>query len=153
MSLFWSTKKTSETPINKGAVKVAKPTRPIKTVKTAQTEKASAKKEIVVPVPSLTVSEQSSGISNAASVILRPRVTEKSGMLSQIGVYTFEVTKSADKSSISRAVTALYKVTPIKIAIANLPARNVLVKGRRGVVAGVRKALVTLKKGDKIDFV
>ena len=74
-------------------------------------------------------------------------------MLSQIGVYTFEVTKFANKSSISQAVKALYKVTPVKIAIANLPARNVFVKGRRGVVAGVRKALVTLKAGEKIEFV
>ncbi|MES2215680.1 MAG: 50S ribosomal protein L23 [Patescibacteria group bacterium] len=110
------------------------------------------KKEAAKPAVVKTfVSNSSSTVGN--DVILRPRITEKSGVLSQIGVYTFEVTKSANKSMISRAVASLYKVTPIKIAIVNLPAKNVLVRGRRGVVAGTRKALVTLKKGDKIDFV
>jgi large subunit ribosomal protein L23 len=90
---------------------------------------------------------------NTASVILRPRITEKSGVLSQTGVYTFEVTKGANKNSVALAVKALYKVTPVKVAMLNNPARNVFIRGRRGVVPGVRKAMVTLKKGDKIDFV
>lgn len=90
---------------------------------------------------------------NLASVILRPRITEKSGFLSQTGVYTFEVTKGANKNSVMQAVKSLYKVVPTKVAMLNNPARNVFIRGRRGVVPGVRKALVTLKKGDKIDFV
>ncbi len=90
---------------------------------------------------------------STASAILRPRITEKSGVLSQGGIYTFEVAKDADKASISRAVKALYKVTPIKVAIVNLPARKTFIRGRRGVVPGIRKAMVTVKKGDKIDFV
>ncbi|MDQ2933121.1 MAG: 50S ribosomal protein L23 [bacterium] len=85
--------------------------------------------------------------------IIRPRITEKSGMLSQIGVYTFEVEKNATKASISRAVVGLYKVTPVKVAIINLPDRKIVMRGRRGVIPGVRKALVTVKKGDKIEFV
>lgn len=91
--------------------------------------------------------------SHSAAVILRPRVTEKSGILSQTGVYTFEVAKNSNKDSIAKAVKALYKVSPIRVAITNLPAKNVFVKGRKGMVSGVKKALVTLKKGDKIDFV
>ncbi|MEI8249223.1 MAG: 50S ribosomal protein L23 [Candidatus Taylorbacteria bacterium] len=91
--------------------------------------------------------------SSVASVILRPRITEKSGMMSQSGVYTFEVAKSANKNTIAHAVKALYKVTPVRVAIINSPAKNVFVRGRRGVVSGVKKAVVTLKKGDKIDFV
>jgi large subunit ribosomal protein L23 len=73
--------------------------------------------------------------------------------LSQSGVYTFEVGREANKQSISKAVKALYKVIPVKIAVLNSPAKNVFVKGRRGKVSGFRKAMVTLKKGDKIDFV
>lgn len=91
--------------------------------------------------------------SNNASVIIRPRVTEKSGILSQGGVYTFEVTKDANKSMVSKAVIALYKVNPVRVAMVNTPVKNVFVKGRRGTVAGIRKAIVTLKKGEKIDFV
>lgn len=88
-----------------------------------------------------------------SAAIIRPRVTEKSGILSQSGVYTFEVAKGFNKNEISRAVTALYKVVPVKVAVINTPGRRVFVKGRKGSVSGIRKALVTLKKGDKIEFV
>ena len=97
----------------------------------------------------MATSNQKSG----ASVILRPRITEKSGILSQGGVYTFEVAKGANKPTIAQAVKALYKVTPVKVTVINLPSRNVVVRGKRGVQSGMRKAVVTLKKGDKIDFV
>ena len=101
-------------------------------------------KAVVVPVGSFT---------NVSGAIIRPRVTEKSGLLSQDGRYTFEVQKDSNKKSISDAVNALYKVRPVKVTVINTPAKNVFVKGRKGTVAGIRKAIVTLKKGDKIDFV
>ncbi len=85
--------------------------------------------------------------------IIRPRITEKSGVMSQIGVYTFEVTKGANKNTVANAIRALYKVTPVKVAILNSPSKDVFVKGRKGVVSGFKKAIVTVKKGDKIDFV
>ncbi len=96
----------------------------------------------------------SSGASSFASdVIIRPRITEKSGMLSQQNVYTFEVTRNANKVMIASAIKTSFKVIPVKIAIINLPAKKVFIRGRRGSVSGIRKALITLKKGDKIDFV
>ncbi|MEI7462864.1 MAG: 50S ribosomal protein L23 [Candidatus Taylorbacteria bacterium] len=101
-------------------------------------------KGIVVPVTSFT---------NVSEAIIRPRVTEKSGLLSQDGRYTFEVHKNSNKKSIGDAVNALYKVRPIKVTVINMPVKNVFVKGRKGTVPGIRKAIVTLKKGDKIDFV
>ncbi len=91
--------------------------------------------------------------SSSASVILRPRITEKSGILSQGGVYTFEVSSNANKAMVARAIKVLYKVSPVRVAMINTPMRNVFVKNRRGTVSGIRKAMVTLKKGDKIDFV
>ena len=121
-----------------------------KTVKGAAT-KAVAKKVVATKVvaPSLT----SDTASTFASIIIKPRITEKSGVMSQVGVYTFEIAKNANKNSVSKAVKALYKVTPVKIAIINTPTRNVFIRGRRGTVAGIKKAIVTVKKGDKIDFV
>jgi large subunit ribosomal protein L23 len=80
-------------------------------------------------------------------------VTEKSGLLSQNGVYTFEVTRNSNKAMVAKAVRALYKVTPVKIAMINTPMKNVFVKGRKGTVSGMKKAMITLKKGEKIDFV
>jgi large subunit ribosomal protein L23 len=90
---------------------------------------------------------------SATSVIIRPHVTEKSGLLSQNGVYTFQITTGANKDSVSKAIKNLYKVTPVKVGITTRPAKKVFVRGKKGSVPGIRKAVVTLKKGDKIDFV
>lgn len=87
------------------------------------------------------------------NTIIKPRITEKSGLLSQNGVYTFEISKNATKPEIEKTIKKMYKVTPVKIAIVNLPARNVFVRGKRGRVSAIKKAIVTVKKGEKIDFI
>ena len=69
-----------------------------------------------------------------------------------LNVYTFEVTKNATKDAVAKAVKTLYKVTPTKIRVINLPAKKVFVRGRKGTQSAVKKALVYLKKGDKIDL-
>ena len=117
----------------------------------AKVTKTKAVKAAKVTVPA--VISSAPVVSSVTDVIIRPRITEKSGLLSQSGVYTFEVRKSANKNSIAQAIKALYKVTPVKIAVINTPNKEVFVRGHHGVVSGVRKALITLKKGDKIDFV
>ena len=116
-------------------------------------EKIVANQNVLITKPAKSVPVPVESFTNASEAILRPRVTEKSGLLSQSGRYTFEVSKSANKQSISNAVNALYKVRPIKVTVINTPIKNVFVKGRHGQVSGIKKAIVTLKKGDKIDFV
>lgn len=88
------------------------------------------------------------------SIIKKPRITEKAGIKSESqNVYTFEVTKDANKKTIGEAMQLIYKVTPIKINIVNLPEKNVTARGKKGVKSAVKKALVFLKKGDKIAFI
>jgi len=116
-------------------------------------EKVKAATPVLITKPSKAVAVPLESFSNVSEAIIRPRVTEKSGILSQSGRYTFEVTRNANKQSIANAVNALYKVRPIKVAVMNTPVKNVFVKGRHGKVSGIRKAIVTLKKGEKIDFV
>ncbi len=139
MAIFGSKTKTKK--------EVAAPAVKAVTKKVAA-EKAD-KKAVAVVAPSTSTSVSTS----SASIIIRPRITEKSGIMSQGGVYTFEVARGANKPSIAAAVKALYKVTPIKVTVINMSARKVFVRGKRGVQSGMRKAVVTLKKGDKIDFV
>jgi large subunit ribosomal protein L23 len=88
------------------------------------------------------------------SIIKKPRITEKAGIKSESdNVYTFEVIRGSSKKDIAEAIKQIYKVTPIKINIINLPAKNVTARGRSGVKQAVKKALVFLKKGDKIAFI
>lgn len=100
------------------------------------------------------IRESSSTASIVSDVIIRPRITEKSGLANESSnIYTFEVTKLATKGSIAKAVKSIYKVSPLKIRTINLPEKNVVTRGRSGVKSGIKKALVYLKKGDKIEFV
>lgn len=86
------------------------------------------------------------------SVLIAPRVTEKASLQSNANAYTFIVTKDATKLSVRDAIKKEYKVTPLSINIINLPKRNVFVRGKFGVQAGMKKAVVFLKKGDSIAF-
>ena len=87
-------------------------------------------------------------------IIKKPRITEKSGIQAEgMGIYTFEVTAEANKKNVAKAVKELYKVTPVKVNITNLPAKKVFSRGKIGRKSGVKKAVVYLKKGDKIEFV
>ena len=88
--------------------------------------------------------------SRYASVLLKPRVTEKASFLQQGNVYTFEVAINATKSEVLKAVKDIYKVTPVRINIVKNPAKKIFFKGKRGVISGVKKAYVSLKKGDTI---
>jgi large subunit ribosomal protein L23 len=86
-------------------------------------------------------------------VIIAPRVAEKSALLSDKGIYTFVVNRNTTKAKIYKAIKDKYKVEPVKINITNLPDKTVFVRGKFGISRGVKKAIVFLKKGDKIEFI
>lgn len=87
------------------------------------------------------------------NVLKKPRITEKAAIgADRQNVYVFEVVEEATKGSVSASVKSMYKVVPEKVRIARNPARNVIVRGRRGVKSGIKKAYVYLKKGDKIEL-
>ncbi len=85
-------------------------------------------------------------------VLVKPRITEKATLTAQNGQYVFEISRSATKASVKAAIKDLYKVTPVAVNIASTPAKTVKVRGRVGTKSGVRKAYVTLKKGDNIEL-
>lgn len=89
----------------------------------------------------------------ADEVIKNPRITEKATMVVEKNIYTFDVVPNATKSEIKKSVQKLFKVTPTKIAIITIRQKHIVVRGKRGLKAGGKKALVYLKKGDKINFV
>ena len=89
-------------------------------------------------------------ISTEKTIILKPRVTEKAAILQEDGIYTFDIAPSANKQEVKKEIKRLYKVTPVKVNIAKTEAKRVFTRGRHGKKAGVKKAYVFLKKGDKI---
>jgi large subunit ribosomal protein L23 len=87
------------------------------------------------------------------NIIKNPRITEKASFGMEQNVYTFDVAKGANKVEIKKAVFALYKVKPIQVNVLSVPKKSIFSKGKLGTRGGGRKALVYLKKGDKIEFI
>ncbi len=94
-------------------------------------------------------------LTTGAVILTRPRITEKASSLTEKNepVYTFEVAAAAGKIAIARAIKEKYGLTPLKVNIINLPGKRVVVRGKRGVTAGIKKAMVYLPKGSQIDFI
>ena len=92
---------------------------------------------------------------DGSSAIKRPRITEKAALLSEKGVYTFEVRAGATKYEVRDAIKAIYNVTPVKVNIVNKKARHSMSRsrGRKVIDHGLRKAYVYLKDGDRIELV
>jgi large subunit ribosomal protein L23 len=85
-------------------------------------------------------------------VIRRPLVTEKGTSLQTIGKFAFEVAGGANKVQIKQAVEKGFKVTVTAVNVMTVRGREKRV-GRKQVVASPwKKAVVTLKAGDKIQI-
>ncbi|HAS80719.1 MAG: 50S ribosomal protein L23 [Candidatus Nomurabacteria bacterium GW2011_GWE1_32_28] len=87
------------------------------------------------------------------SPIKNPRVTEKASNVFEQNIYTFNVDASANKKEIKKAIFSLYKVKPTKVNILPIPYKDIISKGKKGVRGGGKKAVVYLKKEDKIEFI
>ena len=91
-------------------------------------------------------------MNNNTQILKQARITEKASMHQGTGVYTFDIAPAATKRDVLRAVQALYKVKPVKVAIVKVPSkekRNIRT-GKVGVKQGGKKAYVYLKQGETI---
>jgi large subunit ribosomal protein L23 len=91
---------------------------------------------------------------NAAAVIKTIRMTEKSNKLSSnYGQYTFEVYPSATKYTVREAVEQTFKVTVTRVNIQNRAGKPKRTrKGLATHASDSKRAIVTLKSGDKIEL-
>ena len=91
-------------------------------------------------------------ITDISRIIVNPRITEKATMHGALGVYAFDVVNRANKPQIMQAVRELYKVTPRKVRVVNIPSKikRSARTGKVGIKGGGKKAYVYLKKGDSI---
>jgi len=81
-----------------------------------------------------------------------PRITEKSAIDAERGVYTFNVASAANKNELKKAIKFLYNVAPVSISITQIAKKTVTRRGITSTKQGGKKAVVHLKKGDKITF-
>lgn len=86
-------------------------------------------------------------------VIKAPIVTEKATFLKEENKVVLKVEKSATKKEIKDAVEKLFKVKVEDVRTAILPGKWKRVGRSIGKTTSWKKAIVTLKKGEKLDFI
>lgn len=91
----------------------------------------------------------------ADKVLKVVRLTEKSNAQSaEYGQYTFEVYPTATKAAIAAAVEQTFKVTVKRVNVQHYIGKTKRSRtGRPGQGSSFKKAIVTLKAGDKIELV
>lgn len=88
-------------------------------------------------------------------ILVQPVVSEKSFTRSDVGVYTFRVSKEANKIQVKEAVEKAFKVTVEKVNIFNRKGKR-FTDWKSGRKTFSRKdfkiAVIKLKSGDTIDL-
>lgn len=88
------------------------------------------------------------------SIVKRPMFTEKGTALKEKdNKVLVEVYKSANKIEIKKAIEEIFKVKVLKISTINTHGRTKRYGKYPATVPGKKKAIVTLKKGEKLDFI
>jgi len=85
-------------------------------------------------------------------VLRRPLITEKATSLQQENKYAFEVAGEATKPQVKEAVEKAFKVKVLKVNVMTVPGKTKRMGRREVKSSSWKKALVTLKPGNKIAF-
>ncbi len=89
---------------------------------------------------------------NSNDIIIRPIISEKTTELMEQQKYVFQVARDANKLTVKKALKELFNVTPEKVNILNVRGKNRRLRFRVGKRAAWKKAIVTLRAGDKIEI-
>lgn len=110
-------------------------------------DKSAAQYQVVVDAPKgdkvLTV--------KIPTILVQPRISEKAGHLVSLNKYVFEIAKAANKVEVKKAVESAYKVRVTQVNIVNNQGKKRNFGRISGRTQAFKKAIVTLKKGDKIE--
>lgn len=85
-------------------------------------------------------------------VLSRPLITEKGTALQAEGKYTFKVARGANKHQIKQAVEKAFKVKVTAVNVVTIPGKKQRMGRREILIQPSKKAIVTLKPGDKIEL-
>ena len=86
-------------------------------------------------------------------ILKRPHITEKVTDLAQLNKYVFVVDQDANASEVKKAVESMYKVKVTKVNMLKKQSRSSRYKRIISKGSKIKKAIITLKKGDKLDII
>lgn len=85
------------------------------------------------------------------NILVKPIITEKSSMVAENNVLTFEVAKDSNKTEIKAAIEAIYNVKVERVNTLVQQGKTKRFRGHLGRRSDVKKAMVKLADGHNID--
>ena len=92
---------------------------------------------------------------NVWDVLRSPRITEKGTVLAEQGKYVFEVAPDANKVQVKRAIEEAFaarKINVVAVNVLRVPGKMRRVGRRYGMSRPWKKAVVTLRQGQRLDL-
>lgn len=116
-------------------------------------EKVAEKKPAVLAPKEIKAPKVSSGKESKFSytIVKDPHISEKGTYLAEMDKYTFKVYERSNKLEIKKAVEGIYGVDVLAVNIITIPHKKRRLGKTEGFKKGYKKALVTIKKGQKIE--
>jgi large subunit ribosomal protein L23 len=134
----------------KAALKAKKPVKKaVKKVSVEKTDAVSSEVKAVTPVKN-TVRNNDGKFSYEA--MKQPHISEKATYLADSNKYTFEVSPNYNKHEIKSAVEGVYGVKVLSVNIIKIPAKKRRLGKTQGFRKAFKKAIVTIKEGQKIEI-
>ena len=87
------------------------------------------------------------------AILREPIITEKATRLEVFGKYVFRVAPRANAREIKRALKDRYRVDAVRVNLVSVKPKPRRWGRNPGVKPGYKKAIVTLKAGQKLDLV
>lgn len=150
MGLFSKLKSIFKKPVKIKKPKKAAPPKPkekIKVVKKEEIKKPPVKKP---PVKRPAVKKKD--LREIYKILKEPHISEKATVLTDQNKYVFKIMPRANKVETKKAVENLYGVRVKDVNIINVHRKRKVLRGVEGFKTGYKKAIVTLKEGEKIEI-
>ena len=89
---------------------------------------------------------------NLYDIIKFPVVTEKSTKISENNQFIFKVAVDSSKEDIKKAIEKVFKVKVKAINTIKVKGKKKVFKGTKGKRSDFKKAIITLVKGETLDY-
>jgi large subunit ribosomal protein L23 len=84
--------------------------------------------------------------------IKKPHISEKATYLSEKDQYIFEISPNYNKNEIKKSVEGIYGVDVLSVNVIKIPAKKRRLGRTEGFRKAYKKAVVTIKNGQKIEI-
>jgi len=121
-----------------------------KTSDTKKTEKKVSVKPQKTEESKIIKSKKVSEFSYEA--VRQPHISEKASYLAERDQYVFDVSKNYNKNEIKKTIEGIYGVNVLSVNKIKIPAKKMRLGKTQGFKKGYTKAIVKIKKGQKIEI-